>query len=65
MIKGLMDNAVRLERELARKNVAADARAKAEMKVLDLLKVRHVTPPPIPFPPLPLRLLYLYDLNMV
>ncbi|GAB5029843.1 atp-dependent protease, partial [Nannochloropsis oceanica] len=39
MIKGLMDNAVRLERELARKNVAADARAKAEMKVLDLLKL--------------------------
>lgn len=42
MIKGLMDNAVRLERELARKQVAAEARTKAEMRVLDLLKVRHI-----------------------
>lgn len=47
MIKGLMDNAVRLERELAKKQVAAEARAKAEIKVLDLLKVcpLHFLPP--------------------
>ncbi|EKU20404.1 heat shock protein atpase subunit, partial [Nannochloropsis gaditana CCMP526] len=39
MIKGLLDNAVRLERELEKKNVAAEAHAKAETKVLDLLKL--------------------------
>ena len=39
MIKGLMDNAVRLERELAKKAVADEARLKAENKILDLLKI--------------------------
>jgi len=47
MIKGLMDNAVRLERELAKKQVASEARAKAEMRLLDLLKVLAV-PPSLP-----------------
>jgi len=47
MIKGLMDNAVRLERELAKKQVASEARAKAEMRLLDLLKVPAV-PPSLP-----------------
>lgn len=39
MIKGLMDNAVRMERELAKKRVAEEAREKAEAKVLELLKL--------------------------
>jgi ATP-dependent protease HslVU (ClpYQ) ATPase subunit len=39
MIKGLMDNAVRMERELAKKRVAKEAREKAEGKVLELLKL--------------------------
>lgn len=39
MIKGLMDNAVRMERELAKKRVAEEAREKAEGKVLELLKL--------------------------
>lgn len=39
MIKGLMDNAVRIERELAKKRVAQEAREKAEAKVLELLKL--------------------------
>lgn len=39
MIKGLMDNAVRMERELAKKRVAKEAREKAEAKVLELLKL--------------------------
>lgn len=40
MIKGLMDTAVRMERELAKKRVAKEARAKAEGKVLELLKLK-------------------------
>ncbi len=39
MIKSLMDTAVRMERELAKKRVAAEAREKAEAKVLELLKL--------------------------
>lgn len=39
MIKGLMDNAVRLERELAKKKVAELAREKAEVKILELLRL--------------------------
>jgi ATP-dependent protease HslVU (ClpYQ) ATPase subunit len=39
MIKSLMDNAVRMERDLAKKRVAQEAREKAEAKVLELLKL--------------------------
>lgn len=53
MIKGLLDNAVRLERELEKRNVAAEALAKAETKVLDLLKVCRAPCPPF-FPSSPL-----------